>query len=111
MSRVVSNLVGEEGFVAAGGRVARIRLGSLASVLIPDASRLRPSVYCGDRVLAGVSILARLVDEHSSKPLGECWLEKRSKLSERFFLPPLLAYATLVSLVSILGRLFAKLLK
>ncbi|MEM0384334.1 MAG: phosphatidylserine decarboxylase [Candidatus Caldarchaeum sp.] len=107
----VKTLVKEQDSVAAGGRVARIRLGSLASVLIPDACRLRPAVYCGDRVLAGISILARPVDEHSSKPLGECWLEKRSKPSERLFLLPLLAYATLVNLVSILGRLFAKLLK
>lgn len=79
--------------VQAGERIARIRLGSLATVIIPDESRLTPSVSCGNRVLAGVTVLAT----QSEKPVinEECYTPIKSTFKERLYLVFLAAFAVL----------------
>lgn len=79
--------------VQAGERIARIRLGSLATVIIPDECKLNPSVSCGNRVLAGVTILAT----QSEKPFinEECYTPISSTFEERLYLVFLAAYAVL----------------
>jgi phosphatidylserine decarboxylase len=45
--------------VSAGQRLGMIRLGSLVAIVIPDREDVRIEVKPGDRVTAGVSVLAR----------------------------------------------------
>lgn len=75
--------------VQAGGRIARIRLGSLANLIIPDDCELKPAVSCGEKVLAGMTVVA----EYAKSSIEECYSPKGSTVTERLYLILLAAYA------------------
>lgn len=91
----VKTLVGLGDNVSAGQRIARIRLGSLASLITPSENSLSPVVKCGDRVLAGQSIIARRTDTSSNRKVEECYKTIRSTTKERIYLIPLAVFVLL----------------
>ncbi|MDW7978341.1 MAG: hypothetical protein RMH74_06015, partial [Candidatus Caldarchaeum sp.] len=93
-------------YSAAGERVARIRLGSLASLIIPDDCGFRPVVSCGERVLAGLTVIAQL--GKTDIPMNECSAVRGSTVLERFYLLFLIAYVVLAGLYSSVRRVFKR---
>lgn len=57
--RCIRNYLTQESLVQAGERLGIIRLGSLVAIIIPKHENVLLTVKPGDRVTAGVSILAR----------------------------------------------------
>lgn len=86
----VNTLAGLGDGVNAGQRIARIRLGSLASLVIPDESNLSVIVRCGERVKAGLTIIARKTGSYAS--VEECYGTIRIKALERLYLVLLLGF-------------------
>lgn len=82
--------------VLAGERVARIRLGSLANLIIPDECKLKLAVSCGKRVRAGITVVATQSEE--SVLHEECHMPKNSTVLERLYLIFLAVY-TIVRMV------------
>ncbi|MCS6769905.1 MAG: phosphatidylserine decarboxylase [Candidatus Caldarchaeum sp.] len=99
-------LVGDNDYSAAGERVARIRLGSLASLIIPDDCGFRPVVSCGERVLAGLTVIAQL--GKTDIPINECYAVRRSTVPERFYLPFLLGFVVLERIFRAVKQVFRK---
>lgn len=93
--------VGER--VDAGERIARIKLGSLASLIIPDKSRQRTAIRCGVKVKAGLSIITQKRDVHD-KPIEECYRAIHSTTIERVYLIFLVAFIAMKRLYSLLIR-------
>ncbi len=79
--------------VVAGEKIARIRLGSLATVIIPDKCMLSLMLSCGNRVMAGVTVLAKQSENLVIKE--ECYTPRNSTVAERLYLIFLAAYAVL----------------
>ncbi|MEM3096262.1 MAG: phosphatidylserine decarboxylase [Nitrososphaerota archaeon] len=84
----VKTLVDVGSHVQAGERIARIRLGSLANLIIPDACGLKPTISCGRRVLAGLTVVAG----QAISLAEECYTPKGSTAMERLYLSFLAAY-------------------
>ncbi len=57
--------------VAPGQRLGMIRFGSLVAVVIPDRPDVQLQVRPGDRVAAGLTVLARFTGAGGPKPAGE----------------------------------------
>ncbi|MEM0382622.1 MAG: phosphatidylserine decarboxylase [Nitrososphaerota archaeon] len=100
----VKTMVGLGDRVYSGQRIARIRLGSLASLVIPAETRLSPLVRCGEKVMAGLSIVAGKTDVSDTRPIEECYKAIRSTVKERIFLAPLAGFVVLKKIYTYLLR-------
>jgi len=89
----VRTVVEPDDEVSAGQRVALIRLGSLASIIIPDSAGIGVKVTCGSRVVGGSTIIADRTTHGTGHDIRECYMYRKTSVLERFYLIFLAAYS------------------
>ncbi|MDW8073853.1 MAG: phosphatidylserine decarboxylase [Nitrososphaerota archaeon] len=96
----VKTLVSSGESVHAGQRIARIRLGSLASLVVHGESQMTAAMGCGAKVKAGLSVIARKIDSCDGTPVEECYGAIRANTLERVYLIFLAAFVAVKRLSS-----------